>query len=146
MASGVKFVQGKVVALHLMGTPGQPGGAMKLLIRTGFQLEGLIKRGMGATQQAQGTGRGRVRDKAPSAPGDFPHVQTGRLRASISTDWVGSGRGASTDAVEPPTQNGVVRVGTSVEYALALEFGFEQRNLAARPFLRPSMDKLVSVI
>ena len=64
----------------------------------------------------------------PSAPGEFPAVDTGRLRASI-THRFEEGTGG-----EPPA----AYVGTSVEYAADLEFGTSR--MAARPFMRPSLE------
>ncbi len=55
----------------------------------------------------------------PSAPGSPPHKQTGRLAASMA--WERNGL--------------VVRIGTNVVYARALEMGFTARGLAPRPFL-----------
>ena len=87
----------------------------------------------------------------PSAPGEPPHVQTGRLRASISSNWTGSGRqagkvGAKADAEgvgnpggKYPMISGVV--GTQVEYGRDLELGNRGRNLSPRPYLRPALDK-----
>jgi len=89
-------------------------------------------------------------------------VDTGRLRASISTNWSGSGMGnakvgakASTSALKgkkgkaklgmavvgvgQPGKKGnpVVVVGTNVEYSSAVEFGGSNRK--AQPFLRPAL-------
>ena len=60
-----------------------------------------------------------------SAPGDAPAVDTGRLRQSIGVQRVGEGH---------------YRVGTNVQYAPLLEFG--TRRMAARPFIRPSLEKV----
>lgn len=55
-------------------------------------------------------------------------VVTGRLRSSI----------ASGKTIE--TKDGYeTKIGTNVVYARAHEFGYEPRNLPARPFLRPSL-------
>lgn len=54
----------------------------------------------------------------PSKPGDPPHVQRGRLRASAAWEVVGL----------------VARVGSNLLYALILELG--GRQVAARPSLR----------
>lgn len=56
---------------------------------------------------------------AASAPGQFPHAQSGRLRNSVTY---------STDASKM-----TLRVGTNVEYAAFLEGG--TRRMEPRPFL-----------
>lgn len=55
-----------------------------------------------------------------SEPGDSPHKDTGRLRASISH--------------EVDTDKGVARVGSNLFYSKWLELG--TRFMAARPYLR----------
>lgn len=94
-----------------------------------------------------------------SLPGEPPHVDTGRLRASITwalSEGTSSKRGDHVaspahdgDQVEAPdkrTNEIIAVVGTNVEYARALEFGFAPRKLAARPFLRPALEKAVGKI
>jgi phage gpG-like protein len=125
----------------------------KVLISVGFQLERYVKESM-----REGGGKAHI----PSAAGEPPHVQTGRLRSSISTNWTGSGlnRGATdkvgksssiVDGVGNPGGekldysiggNFKVVVGTNVEYAPALEFGSSARNISPRPFMRPAFDAL----
>lgn len=73
---------------------------------------------MGRTYQ-----RGNVTHTA-SAPGGAPNTDTGNLVKRIAT--------------ENP-RKGLSYVGTSVEYGKHLEFG--TRRMAARPWLRPAMDK-----
>ena len=70
----------------------------------------------------------------PSAPGEPPAVDTGRLRASI------------THRVEMETDEVVGYVGTNVDYAgilngelKGLEFGTER--MAPRPFLVPAIER-----
>lgn len=84
-------------------------------------------------------------------PGEAPHVDTGRLRASIT--WaISEGMRQGTDikgaAAEPEDAVGtparearriIAVIGTNVKYARALEFG--TRHMAARPFLRPALEK-----
>lgn len=56
-------------------------------------------------------------------------VVTGRLRTSIAT--------------KPTEKRGdsyVAKIGTNVEYAAVHEFGFPERNIPARPFMRPSLE------
>lgn len=62
----------------------------------------------------------------PSAPGEPPHKDTGRLRASISHE-------VDKDAM-------AARVGTNVVYGKFLEIG--TRKMAARPYLRPTYERL----
>lgn len=104
----------------------------------------------------------------PSAPGEPPHVQSGRLRASISSNWTGSGRqagkvgswkkqpkegqywagnvgkGVENPGGQYPLITGVV--GTDVEYSRDLEQGNRGRNLAPRPYLRPALDSCTSAL
>ena len=68
--------------------------------------------------------RGSVTHTA-SAPGDAPNTDTGNLVSKIAT--------------ENP-RKGLSYVGTSVEYGKHLEFS-TRRRMAARPWLRPAMDK-----
>lgn len=63
---------------------------------------------------------------SPSPPGHGPGVVTGRLRGSIT--WR-----PGEDGVSP-----YVDVGSAVEYAPYLELGTSR--MAARPFLRPSLE------
>lgn len=75
-----------------------------------------------------GSGREYARGKkthVASAPGEPPAVDTGRLRNSISHGTVG----------------GVMRVGTGVIYARALEYGhkYKNRTLLPRPHARPAL-------
>jgi very-short-patch-repair endonuclease len=53
----------------------------KALIAAGFQIEAYIKNSMK---------KGGGKDKLPSPAGNAPYVQTGRLRASITTNWTDS--------------------------------------------------------
>ncbi len=70
----------------------------------------------------------RVLSESPpaSAPGEPPHRDTGRLRASISHEVDESAKTA--------------RVGTNVKYGKFLELGTSK--MAARPYLRPTWDRL----
>jgi len=90
----------------------------------------------------------------PPAP---PHVDTGRLRASIT--WAISegqqqgnqARGAAHegDQVDTPDREAshvIAIVGTNVEYARAHEFGFEPLGLRPRPFLRPALKRATAKI
>lgn len=79
-------------------------------------------------------------------------VDTGRLRASTSINWTGSGM--SKGKVESPAkpEDGVgqpggsakeftVVVGTNVEYAVPVEYGTGK--MSAKPYLRPALRKNV---
>lgn len=59
-----------------------------------------------------------------SAPGEPPAPDTGTLRASVRTDQAPSG---------------VVTVRVQTPYAVVLEFGAPERNLASRPYFRPTL-------
>lgn len=59
-----------------------------------------------------------------SAPGEEPHKDTGRLRASIAHEVDGK----------------TARVGTNVTYGKFLELG--TKKMAARPFLRPTYERM----
>lgn len=105
-------------------------------------------------------------DHYSSLPGEPPHVDTGRLRASITwaiSEGTSGKQGTtlinpSTDPDNPSLESDPVQkpdkkvneiiavVGTNVEYARALEFGFKPRKLAARPFLRPALEKATAKI
>ena len=80
-----------------------------------------------------------------------PHVDTGRLRSSISSNWTGSGmsRGKVTAAAKPddgvgqPTKKLTGVVGSNVEYARVVELGSEDpaRRRTPYPYLRPALHK-----
>lgn len=91
-----------------------------------------------------------------SAPGQPPAVDTGRLRASISSNWTGSGMAKgkvkspaeADDGVGQPTKELTGVVGTNVEYARRLELGFVGTdslgriyNQLPRPYLRTALEK-----
>lgn len=65
--------------------------------------------------------------KSPSAPGEPPGVVTGTLRRSITYE------------VERDAKGVTGRVGTNISYSIPLEFGSSR--MAARPFLRPGLEK-----
>lgn len=80
-------------------------------------------------------------------------VDTGRLRASITTNWTGSGMSRAKiktpkkntkpeDGIGQPGGNKkkfVVVVGTNVEYGVFQEYG--ARKISAHPYLRPALEK-----
>ena len=126
------------------------------LVKIGFAMERDIKMSMERGSGVIYVKKGGVIHQA-SVPGQPPAVDTGRLRASISTNWSNSGeaRGAiggqavpedgicnpGGDALSSQFGGGKFRVvvGTNVEYAPWLEFGTSR--MAARPFLRPVFEK-----
>lgn len=90
---------------------------------------------------------GVAKDKAP--------IKSGRLRASISFAVTGSSpkaiefKGESISGVQPPdTTNFEGRVGSTVEYAPAVEFG--TRRSKKVPYLLPALleskEKILSII
>jgi len=62
-----------------------------------------------------------------SKPGEPPRYRTKDLMNSILAEEVGEG---------------VWRVGSPMAYAMALEFGYEPRNLEPRPFIRPVLRRM----
>jgi HK97 gp10 family phage protein len=121
----------------------------KRLLAIGFQIESEIKRSM-----VRGAGSIYARGKKvhqASAPGYPPAVDTGRLRASISTNWSSSGLQRGLVGAKAKPEDGVgqpgpkfsvpfrVVIGSNVAYAAYVEFG--TKRMAARPYLRPAFDK-----
>jgi len=120
-----------------------------------FMVEGDAKQSMKPGSGREYRKRGGKIHKA-SAPGEPPAVDTGRLRASISSNWTGSGmaRGKveppaeADDGVGQPTKELTGVVGSNVEYARRLELGFVGAdslgriyNQLPRPYLRPALHK-----
>jgi HK97 gp10 family phage protein len=68
----------------------------------------------------------QTKEQGPSAPGQPPHQFTSRLADSLPE---------ARDVDSSPTRI-VGIIGSTVEYAAALEFG--TRYMAARPFIRPA--------
>ena len=77
-------------------------------------------------------------------------VDTGRLRASISTNWTGSGRSRGEVQSPAKAEDGIgqpggskkkfiVVVGTNVEYGTYVEYGTSK--MSAHPYLRPALEK-----
>jgi len=67
-----------------------------------------------------------------SSPGDPPATVTSELKQSVKSSVEGNGRSV------------VGKVKASAKHALPLEFG--TRNMAARPFMKPSFDKALPAI
>ncbi len=94
-----------------------------------------------------------------SAPGEPPAVDMGRLRASVTSNWTGSGKARAEikspaktskadDGIGQPTEELTGVVGSNVEYARRLELGFVGAdslgriyNQLPRPYLRPALHK-----
>lgn len=70
-------------------------------------------------------GKGNQYEHTVSKPGDAPNTDTGRLAGSIQVE----------------VRADDVYVGTSVDYAPALEFGAAKNNLKARPFMFPALER-----
>ena len=66
-----------------------------------------------------------ARSSGHSKAGQFPHLDTGKLRQSIQVGTV---------------KNNSVQIGAHVDYAKALELGTSK--MAARPFLRPTLNMM----
>jgi len=110
------------------------------------------------TSMQPGTGREYKRGgkiHRASVTGQPPAVDSGRLRASIASNWSGSGLAngnvtnpkQSGDGVSmPPTEPNKFtgRVGTNVFYGKILEYGSVK--MGPRPFLRPAFEKNISKI
>lgn len=98
---------------------------IRRLVACALLLQGHAKRLVSTAGTGTGRGKGgrfqRTYGANPSAPGEPPRKQTGRLRASIT--WERMGRS--------------VRVGTNLLYGLWLELGTAR--MAARPWLRRSL-------
>jgi len=123
--------------------------ANKRLIAIGFEMANDIQMSMKEGSGEEYVRRGVVHHA--SAPGQPPAVDTGRLRASISVNWSGSGNDRAKVASPAISEDGVgqpstvpekftVVVGTNVSYAEALEEGTSK--MSPRPFIRPSFDRM----
>ena len=111
-----------------------------------FMVEGDAKRSMkpGSGREYKRPG-GKIHHA--SAAGQPPAVDTGRLRASVSSNWHGSGmeRGKVDSQAEPddgvgqPDKELTGVVGTNVDYGRYMEMGTVK--LKPRPYLRPALEK-----
>ena len=126
--------------------------ATKRLIRAAEEVRGICIKSMGSGKSGY---KMRLKTKAKkehwsSPPNTPPHVDTGRLRASIT--WAISEGAQQGDALRTKAQSGdqvgrpdreakriIAVIGTNVKYARSLEFG--TRHMKARPFLRPALEK-----
>jgi HK97 gp10 family phage protein len=84
---------------------------------------GVISRGQ--LMPAKGGGGKRIYGAFPSAPGEPPRKQTGRLRSSVTYEVLDGEL--------------IARVGTNVKYAKWLELG--TKNMAPRPWLRRALNE-----
>tara|TARA_A100001015_G_C14656859_1_gene581437 strand:+ start:52 stop:474 length:423 start_codon:yes stop_codon:yes gene_type:complete len=78
-------------------------------------------------QRGTATGRPRGDGSFASAPGQFPKTDTGVLVSNISTE------------VKQEGKTVVGKIISSAPYSKHLEFG--TTNMAARPFMQPSLDR-----
>ena len=93
------------------------------VMATAFQVEATMKTSMSGAKRGIVYQRGGKAHQA-SAPGEPPAIDTGNLVNSVFSEKSGPGQAL---------------VGASAEYAEYLEFG--TRKMAARPFLRPALEK-----
>lgn len=91
-------------------------------------LETLSGARSGKTYRVPGTSR----TYTASSPGEPPAVATARLRQSVKSVVRGEGKKV------------IGEVGTELEYGLMLEYG--TRNIAPRPWLRPSFGKAADAV
>jgi phage gpG-like protein len=100
---------------------------------------------------AKGKKRGRnAREKGwhvASAPGNPPAANRGELRASwtvVANANIGSTK-TENEGFASLNRTGsalVLTVGSNKKYAAALEFGSTRARIAARPYIRPVIEKL----
>lgn len=86
--------------------------------------------------------------KVELAAKEMAPVLTGRLRASISTNWSGSNMNEGKTGAQAQSGDGIKRpdgppelvyvVGTNVIYARVQEHGWPPRNITGRPYLFPA--------
>jgi len=95
-----------------------------------LSVAGTGTRTAGGVVRAVRNARHRVYGAFPSAPGEPPHKQTGRLRASVTHEV---DKGEMT-----------ARVGTNVKYGLYLELGTSK--MAPRPWLRRALAETAAKI
>lgn len=87
-----------------------------------------VRSAMGGIVRAVKRTKKTIYGAFPSRPGESPHKQTGRLRASVTQEITGA----------------VARVGTNVKYGRWLEQG--TRKMARRPWLEVSLRESMSQI
>jgi HK97 gp10 family phage protein len=116
------------------------------------ELEKLVKVSFPDSGIKNATAQDRADNR--SGPGEIPHVDTGRLRASISSNWTYSGKetgkvgskakveGVGNPGGSYPLIKGVV--GSNLDYAPSLELG--NSKMDAHPFLRPALASAEAMI
>lgn len=100
------------------------GEAVKAITRAAIVCSRRAKELLSVAGTGGVKGSRRAYGSNPSAPGEPPHKQTGRLRASVT--------------YEVDAQNLTARVGTNLPYGLFLELG-TKAGLAPRPWLRRAL-------
>jgi len=101
-----------------------------VILETRKEVEQFIRRkALEIVNEAKRSMVGGGKPHVPSAPGEPPHVDTGRLRSSISFEF------------ESSTSQFEARVGTNVTYGRDLELGTER--IKPRPWLRPAFFKVL---
>jgi hypothetical protein len=101
-------------------------GVVRNLHAAAILIKGHAKRLLSVAGTAPGPeGGARIYGAHPSAPGEPPRKQTGRLRASVAHE------------VDPTSLT--ARVGTNLKYGRWLELGTNR--LAARPWLRRALNE-----
>lgn len=92
-------------------------------------VEGIAIQKLSVGQPVRRTASGRLVGLNPSRPGEPPHVLYGLLRQKMTHQVNRNGTRITAD------------VGSATVYARALELGFvgNNRTLAPRPYLRPSL-------
>lgn len=123
--STTEYIANEEALRALLASPAGPVG--KMLGGAGRRVETEAKRLASQPGRGRTYRRGNVTHIA-SAPGDPPAVDTGHLRASISSKLAVDEGGLHA------------RIGSNLNKAVYLELG--TRRMAARPFLRPALDSI----
>jgi len=108
--------------------------------KVGFKVENKTKELLSTEYTFQGK-------HLPAPKGKPPSLDTGRLRASISTNWTDSRLGNGMvgpeakrkDGIKRPSKPFTVAVGTNVEYGFSLEMG---HGCYPHPYLRPAFESV----
>jgi hypothetical protein len=123
MASNVKWYGQKVYA-EIMDAMDKVNNKVALDVRN-EAVQSMRGPKSGKTYRVPGT----KRTYTASAPGEAPAVRLGTLRQSIQVEFISKMHR---------------RVGTNIKYGKHLELG--TRKMAARPYLRPALDRAVSKV
>ena len=101
-----------------------------VILETRKEVEQFIRRkALEIVNEAKRSMVGGGKPHVPSAPGEPPHVDTGRLRSSITFEF------------ESSRSQFEARVGTNVIYGKFLELGTV--HIRPRPWLRPAFFKVI---